>query len=96
MIKGKSKFDYEVFYGDGGTWIAFSKQRYTKEQAIELWEMETELTFDNNCHVVYEKFTRYRFGINQDDEPISGWFLEQEDYGNKSVPVWAILRVQYL
>lgn len=35
MIKGKSKFDSEMFYGDYDNWMGFNKQKYTKEQAIE-------------------------------------------------------------
>lgn len=90
MIKGKSKFDYEFFYGDDGSWIGISKQVYSREEAIAIWEEETDKKFDENSRSVQDRFARYRFGLNEDDEPVSGWFLEGEDHGNKSVPVWAI------
>lgn len=90
MIKGKSKFNFEVFYGDWVGWLGISKQRYTKEQAIELWEKQLGLKFDDKGYIVEDAFVRYRFGRSIDDEPISGWFLEWKDYGNKSVPAWSI------
>ena len=90
MIKGKSKFDFELFYGDWGNWLGISKQRYTKEQAIELWERERMMKFDEKIHVVEDAFVRYRFGTDMDGNHMSGWWLEWKDYGSKSVPVWSI------
>ena len=43
MIKGKSKFDFEIFKGDCGNWLGISKQRYTKDEAIKLakyWKLQ--------------------------------------------------------
>ena len=90
MIKGKSKFDFSSFYGDWGNWLGISKQRYTRQQAIELWEREWMMTFDEKRHVVEDAFVRYRFGRTEDNEPCSGWWLEWKDYGSKSVPAWSI------
>ena len=90
MIKGKSKFDYEFFCWDDCTWMGVSKQVYSREEAIALWEEESYEKFDESSCVVEDRFVRYRFGLNEDDELVSGWFLELEDNGNKSVPVWAI------
>ncbi len=90
MIKGKSKFDSEIFFGDYDNWGGFNKQKYSKEQAIEAWRTEM-FGFDKGAPcVVEDAFTRYRFGQNEDHEPCVGWWLEWKDYGNKSVPVWSI------
>ena len=86
MIKGKSKFDFEVFYGDWAAWLGI----YTKEEAVALWEQQLVLKFDEKDHIVEDAFVRYRFGRNEDNEPCSGWWLEWKDYGNKSVPIWSI------
>ena len=90
MIKGKSKFDFEVFYGDWAAWLGISKQKYTKEEAVALWEQQLGLKFDEKDHIVEDAFVRYRFGRNEDNEPCSCWWLEWKDYGNKSVPAWSI------
>ncbi|NSV77513.1 hypothetical protein [Enterococcus faecalis] len=42
-IKGRSKFDFEVFNGDFNNWMGFNKQKYTREQAIEEWRSELML-----------------------------------------------------
>ena len=90
MIKGKSKFDFEIFYGDWGNWLGISKQRYTKDKAIKLWEREMMTVFDDENFIVEDAFVRYRFGRTEDNEPQSGWWLEWKDCGNKSVPAWSI------
>ena len=90
MIKGKSKFDFEVFHGDWAAWLGISKQKYTKEEAVALWEQQLVLKFDEKDHIVEDAFVRYRFGRNEDNEPCSGWWLEWKDYGSKSVPAWSI------
>lgn len=89
-IKGLSKFDYEIFRGDWDNWLGISKQKFSKVEAVELWEKEYGVTFDSNYHIVEDAFVRYRFGRNLDDEPCSCWWLEYKDYGNKSVPAWSI------
>lgn len=90
MIKGKSKFDSEIFHGDWTNWGGFSKQKYTKEEAIEAWRKEMfGLDKDVPC-VVEDAFVRYRVGQNEDHEPCACWWLEWEDYGSKSVPAWSI------
>lgn len=89
-IKGISKFDSEIFYGDWNDWGGFNKQKYTKEEAIKAWREEMfGLSVSEPC-VVEDAFVRYRFGRNEDNEPMSCWWIEWKDYGNKSVPVWSI------
>ncbi|HFX3816478.1 hypothetical protein ABVF54_05105 [Enterococcus mundtii] len=90
MIKGKSKFDSEMFYGDYDNWMGFNKQKYTKEQAIEAWKEEMSELDEVIPFVVEDAFVRYRVGQNEDHEPCAGWWLEWKDYGNKSVPAWSI------
>lgn len=83
-----SKFTYEVFYG-GYDALAVSKERYTKEQAIEIAKEEL-------CHPIDEEWTlaigdyhvRHRAGINEDGEPCVGWWLEYSEHA-RSCPAWA-------
>ena len=92
MIRGKSKFDSEMFYGEWDCHMGFNKQKYTKEQALEAWEeIMTELD-EVIPFVIEDAFVRYRVGQNEDHEPCVGWWLEWEDCGNKSVPAWSIRR----
>lgn len=44
--------------------------------------------------VVEDAFVRYRVGQNEDHEPCAVWWLEWEDYGNKSVPAWSIRKAE--
>lgn len=91
-IKGKSKFEYSEFYGDWRGWGGFNKQKYTKEEALKAWR-EDLFGFDEDIpFVIEDAFVRYRFGRNEDNEPMSCWWIEWQDYGDKSVPVWSIRR----
>lgn len=89
-IKGKSKFDFEVFNDEEfDHWMAFNQQNYTKEQAIKEWRSESMLD-EGAPYMVEEAFVRYRFGVDEDNELRNGWWLEERDYGQRSVPVWSI------
>ncbi len=90
MIKGKSKFDFDIFYGDWSNWMGFSKQKYTEQEAIAKWREEVAIESDETDYVIEDAFVRYRYGRNEDNETLSGWWLEWEDYGNKYVPAWSI------
>ena len=89
MIKGKSKFDFDCFYGDCRNLMCFNKQRYSKEEAIELWYKEQAFP-PYIAYLIEDGFVRYRYGVDDDGENRSTWWCEFEDYGNKSVPVWCV------
>lgn len=89
-IKSISKFDSGIFYGDWDNWGGFNKQKYTKEQAIEAWKNDMFDIGDDTPYVVEGAFVRWRAGQTEDHEPCVGWWLEWEDYGNRSVPAWSI------
>ena len=91
-IKGKSKFDSSIFYGDWRELGGFNKQKYTKEEAIKAWREKMFGLGNDVSYVVEDAFVRYRFGRNEDNEPMSCWWLEWQDYGDKSVPAWSIRR----
>ncbi|HGF8193865.1 TPA: hypothetical protein QFC31_001326 [Enterococcus faecium] len=91
-VKGISKFEHSEFYGDWRGWGGFNKQKYTKEEALKVWR-EDLFGFDEDIpFVIEDAFVRYRFGRNEDNEPMSCWWIEWQDYGDKSVPVWSIRR----
>ena len=88
-----SKFDYAPFTGDI-SYVAVSKQRYTKEQAIEIATVELAEVSDDICTLVLEDgFVRHRAGVNDDNNPCVGWWLEWHEY-SRSCPCW-VFHVHY-
>jgi hypothetical protein len=82
-----SKFESCEFYG-GYDDYAVSKEKFTKEQAIEKYKLEKEnMKGKGECVAVCDAYVRHRAGINEDKEPCVGWWLEYKDYG-RSCPVW--------
>jgi hypothetical protein len=82
-----SKFEYGSFYG-GYDNFAVSKQKFTKEEAIEI--AKKELCYGNPKHTylaVGTGFVRHRAGINEDGEPCVGWWLEYSEH-KRSCPCW--------
>lgn len=86
-MKGLSKFDYDWYYGDLHC-LAVSKQRYTKEQAIDIARREFKYEYGAPCEVVVlDGFVRHQAGITEDGDPFVGWWLMFED-GARRCPVW--------
>lgn len=80
-----SKFDYGRFYG-GYDDIAVSKEKYNKEEAIEI--AKEEFSFRNHKYIyVGNGFVRHRAGVNEDKEPCVGWWLEYSEH-KRSCPCW--------
>jgi len=90
MIKSKSKFDFNIFYG-GYDSFAVSKQKYTKEQATELAKIELETHEKPYYIAVGSGFVTHRAGINEDGEPGVGWWLEYKEH-ERSCPAWVFHR----
>lgn len=87
MIKGKSSFDSDIFYSEDFCNVAgLSKQRYTKEEAVEAWK--TKLFGEDLPHVIEDAFIRHRAG-SIEGKPTVGWWLEFEEY-KTSVPAWYV------
>jgi hypothetical protein len=83
-----SKFEKAVFYG-GYDDYAVSKEKFTMEQAIDLFKIEAEQAKGKGKRIaVGNAFVRHRAGINEDGERQVGWWLEYMDHG-RSCPVWA-------
>lgn len=81
-----SKFDYELFYG-GYDNIAISKEKYTKEQAIEIAKVELAINKKPYYLAVGDGYVRHRAGINEDHEPCVGWWLEYSEH-KRSCPAY--------
>ena len=86
-----SKFDYENFYGEGIDYFAVSKEKFTKEQAIEIAKMELESIGKPYYIAIGDGYARHRAGISDDGEPCVGWWLEYEEH-NRSCPCWVFHR----
>lgn len=85
-----SKFDYDCFYG-GYDMLAVSKERYTKEQAIEIAKKELaderELYGKKAFLAIGNGYVRHRAGVNEDGEPCVGWWLEYAEH-KRSCSCW--------
>jgi len=71
-----SKFEYESFCGD--YCCAFNAEKYTIEQAIEIFKKEYEYEMGNKKgqHSVSPVWVRHRAGIDEDGERQVGWWIE--------------------
>lgn len=87
-----SKFDYASFFG-GYDEFAVSKEKYTKEQAIEIAKVEMESHNKPYFIAVGEGFVRHRAGRNEDNEPCVGWWLEYKQF-DRSRPCWIFHKVR--
>lgn len=85
-----SKFDYASFYGGYDT-FAVSKEKFSKEEAIEIAKHELESIHKPYYIAVGNGYVRHRAGINEDNEPCVGWWLEYTEY-KRSCPAWVFHR----
>ena len=82
-----SKFDYSSFYG-GYDAVAVSKEKYTREQAIEIAKQELQHLLKKYPYLcIGDGFVRHRAGVNEDYEPCVGWWLEYTEH-KRSCPCW--------
>lgn len=83
-----SKFDYLNFYG-GYDCLAVSKEKYTREEAIEIAIRELEQTCYKKPYYICigDGFVRHRAGVNEDNERCVGWWLEYQEH-KRSCPCW--------
>lgn len=81
-----SKFEYGAFYG-GYDIFAVSKEKYTKEQAIDLAKEEYTYVTKPFFLAIGDGYVRHRAGRNEDGEPCVGWWLEYKEH-KRSCPCW--------
>lgn len=81
-----SKFDYCSFIG-GYDSLAVSKEKYSKEEAIEIAKVELKRNTRPYYLCVGDGFVRHRAGVNEDNEPCVGWWLEYEKH-KRSCSCW--------
>ena len=88
-MKGQSKFDFGLFYDCWGDerFFAVSKQRYSKEQAIECFLLECD---NPETYEISDAAVMWRAGRDADNEPHVGWYLEGDCDGTepRCCPVW--------
>ena len=83
-----SKFDYGIFHG-GFDELAVSKEKYSKEEAIEIAvkELLDGCLINLSYLAIGEAFVRHRAGTNEEHEPCVCWWLEYEEH-KRSCPCW--------
>ena len=84
-----SKFTYEMFFNENGDgYVAVSKQKYSKEQAIEIAKKE----FETNKIKDYgtEMFVRYGLGVLNGEKRQCYW-LEERKTRREKLPVKNII-----
>lgn len=86
MDAKKSKFDFCSFGFDGYHHFAVNAAKYTKEQAIKIYEQERH--FDKP-YIVEKSHVKWRAGMNEDNEPCVGWWFDYHPTEKRSVEVWA-------
>lgn len=90
-MKGISKFDFDTFTDGGMYYFVVSKQRYTLEEAYEIYREECYVEpkdFDRDEITVEHLYVRHGAGIDDYGEPLVGWWLEDIER-KRSCPVWA-------
>jgi hypothetical protein len=86
MDASKSKFDYESFNG-GYHVFAVNAGKYTEQQAIEIYK--DEYSWSDNPYIIEKSHVKWRAGINEDNEPVVGWWFDYNPTEKRSVEVWA-------
>ena len=81
-----SKFEINRFIG-GYDAIAVSKEKFTKDEAIKIAMRETEGVKKPYYLAIGDCFVRHRAGMNEDNEPCVGWWLEYVEH-KRSCPCW--------
>lgn len=89
-MKGKSKFDHELF-SDGS--LAINAQIYAKEEAIAIAVKAIEYE-PSDFFYIGTAFVTWRAGVNEDNEPLVGWWIDKTPY-KRSCPVWVISNDDY-
>jgi hypothetical protein len=84
-----SKFDFDYFVGGGYDCFAVSKEKYTKEQALEIVKEQLEDEWKGYKYLfIRDAYVRHRAGISEDNEPVVGWWLEYKEH-KRSCHVYA-------
>ena len=81
-----SKFEINRFIG-GYDDIAVSKEKFTKDEAIKIAMLETEGVKKPYYLAIGDCFVRHRAGMNEDNEPCVGWWIEYVEH-KRSCPCW--------
>jgi len=81
-----SKFDFGSFGNNGYHDFAVNKGKYTKEEAIKIYEEER---YYKHPYIVEEAHIKWRAGVNEDNEPCVGWWFDYSPKEKRSVEVWA-------
>ena len=81
-----SKFEFESFVG-GYDRFAVSKQKFTKEEAIECARYQNDWNSGKGYIAIGDAFVRHRAGRDEEGEPRVCWWLEYEEH-RRSCPVW--------
>ena len=79
-----SKFDFGIF----GELVVVSKEKYTKEEAVEFAKREFDSEFRKDKVLYYkDRYVRHRVGRNDFGEPCVGWWIEPKKK-KRCCPCW--------
>lgn len=87
MDAKKSKFDFGNFSSDGYHHFAVNAGKYTEQEAIAIYQRECY--FSDHPYVVEKAHVKWRAGMNEDNEPLVGWWFDYSPAVKRSVEVWA-------
>lgn len=86
-----SSFTDTRFFGYCDIWhYAVSKEKYSKEEAIEKAKVEMQRPFYKKPHMLMmsEEYLRWNPEAKSGMDPCVGWHPEHEKTSSNSVPVW--------
>lgn len=84
----KSCFDHDWFWGGMAyNMLCVNSDKYTKEQAISIFEQEN---YNKKAIEIKRGYVRYGYDVNDDGEKCNNWWLEEED-GRNRCPVWCLM-----
>ena len=77
-----------IFLQEGLIFFAVSKEKYTKQEAIELFKNEFNIKIGDMIEIT-SAWVKHRAGVNENNEPIVGWWIEYED-NKRNCPAWVM------
>lgn len=69
----ESKFNFEVFHGDDGCYFAVNAEKYSLDEAVEIFKEEMQC---KEAPPIKPGTVFYGIGVNEYGERQNGWWLD--------------------